>query len=273
MTPQEFVTKVYNVQEGIVLDDLWPIDDKYREVLYQANLVIDEFTKQEDWSFLRECLVLGDTMPAHTVPQFKLPEWVDRVSTEYGDCVRLHPITHYHCEPHGYKHGFNFIRDKFIKVPWASNANDPDRGFMDYAAPLMARNFGTYIEFTRRPIGRELRRVVTTDVQRQIPHLHICSDKCTEGKDPKKPINYTPGEDYNPCKYIEESIFDRRYTDYIVWKTAYQTAKYSPIAGGIRAELNDTAQKLLSKLRQLDASKTTPDVVRVKNNLRIRQVW
>ncbi len=50
------------------------------------------------------------------------------------------------------------------------------------------------------------------------------------------------------------------------------TSKYSPIAGGIRAELNDNAQKLLSKMRQIDTSKTAPDIVRSSFNYKIRQV-
>lgn len=273
MTPQEFVTRVYNVQEGVIMDDLWPTDDKYREVLYQANLVIDDFQKQEDWSWLRKGIILGPTTPIrpHKVPKYELPKDVIRVSTNFNDSIKLHKFSGYCCDPCGHEH-YELVEDKFIEVPFTSKGRTPDRGFMEYAAPLEARTYGRYIEFTRCPIGPELGRVAVVDCQIKIPHLHICTDKCKVGKDPKRPISYEP-DDYNPCKHIEDHIFDDFYEDYMIIKTAYNTAKYSPIAGGIRPELNDQAQKLLSKIRQLDAAKTRPDIVKRKFNYKVRQVW
>lgn len=276
MNPQEFVTRVYNVQEGVIFDDLWPTDEKYKEVLYQANLVIDEFARQSEWSWLRKGIILGMTDPVDpfTVPKFLLPDDVDRVSMEFQDGIMLYRIRpHCHCHWHHNQFDHRIVDESnYIRVPFISHGRVPERDFMTKYAKLEARVYDRYIEFTRVPIHQEVHRLAVCDCQMKIPHLHICNDKCV-GINKKKPINYEQGEDYNPCRKIEKHIFNNKYEDYMIWKTAYNTSKYSPIAGGIRAELNDTAQKLLSKIRSLDNTKTRPDVVKKKWNYKIKQVW
>lgn len=275
MTPQEFVTKVYNVQEGVIFDDLWPIDDKYKEVLYQANLIIDEFTSSYEWSFLREGVVLGDTVPTHMnarrVMKFMLPDYVDRVSTLNGDGLRLFR-GHKNCGCHHSCDCLKYHIDEsdYILIPFASKGYTPSRKFLEHSADVVARTYGNYLELSRPLYGNELRRIVVCDCQIKMPHLHICNDKCTDikGKTP----SYDP-DDYRPCKHIEHSIFNDRIRNFMIYKTAYSTAKYSPIAGGIRNELLDIAGKELSKIKSLDADATTPDIVYRPFNFKVRSVY
>lgn len=104
LTPYEFVQQVYYVQEKVLLDFL-PPDDKFKEVLTEANMVIQELQKEEDWLWLRQPRVLGitDHKPhpmlrwfpwhRHIAPErlkLKLTEDIYKPSTLYGDGVRLH---------------------------------------------------------------------------------------------------------------------------------------------------------------------------------------
>ena len=53
LTPYEFVQQVFYVQEKVLLD-FHPDDDVYKEVLTEANLVLQELQKEEDWLWLRD---------------------------------------------------------------------------------------------------------------------------------------------------------------------------------------------------------------------------
>ena len=58
LTTYDFVQQVYYAQEKVILD-FWPDDDKFKEVLFEANLILQELQNSEDWTWLREQLVLG----------------------------------------------------------------------------------------------------------------------------------------------------------------------------------------------------------------------
>ena len=104
LTPYEFVQQVFYVQEKVLLD-FHPDDDVYKEVLTEANLVLQELQKEEDWLWLRDTVNLGFVMempPFTTKPpkdfhwcrfqhdiQLEIPENVYKPSRLYGDCVRL----------------------------------------------------------------------------------------------------------------------------------------------------------------------------------------
>ena len=45
LTPYDFVQQVYYVQEGVILD-YWPSDDKYKEIIMQGNLILEELQKE-----------------------------------------------------------------------------------------------------------------------------------------------------------------------------------------------------------------------------------
>ena len=145
LTPREFVQQVFYVQEKVLLD-FFPDDDVYKEVLTEANLVLQELQKEEDWLWLRETANLGFIVgrPPFEKPtkdlhwrmfqhdfSLQLPDWVYKPSELYGDCVRLcrYRIRHERLEPMikqmlGYKKHWQEVMDtKRIK---------PDRSFIYY---------------------------------------------------------------------------------------------------------------------------------------------
>ena len=93
--PYDFVQQVYYAQEKVILD-FRPTDDKYKEVLMEANLVLQSLQKDEDWSFLRNRLVLGDlkTDHHHPIPEFELPAWVYKPCDQMGDCLKIYREHH-----------------------------------------------------------------------------------------------------------------------------------------------------------------------------------
>ena len=122
ITAYDFVKQVYYAQEKVVLD-FHPDDDKFKEVLYEANLVLQELQNVEDWSWLRERYLLGPVYwSPDKIPDFELPEWVYKPSTTFGDCVKLHLMTH---------HGLS--ERSFIRVPWASDGQMSARRTYDVA--------------------------------------------------------------------------------------------------------------------------------------------
>ncbi len=165
---------------------------------------------------MRKGIILGSTNPINhkTVPKYKLPDDVIKVSTNFDDSLKLYKYHRYHCTPKGHHH-YELNESNFIEVPFASKGRTPKRDFMEFAAPLEARTYGRYLELTRVPYGRELNRVAVCDCQMAISHLHICNDTC-KGIDPKKPISYEIGAGYNPCARIEKHIFDSLYEDYMI---------------------------------------------------------
>ena len=48
--PYDFVQQVYYAQEKVILD-FWPDDDKYKEVLFEANLILQELHTWERVDF------------------------------------------------------------------------------------------------------------------------------------------------------------------------------------------------------------------------------
>ena len=59
LTYEEFVTQVLYVEEKVLLDGLYPSDDKFREVITEANLMLQEFQNTEDWLWLRKRWAIG----------------------------------------------------------------------------------------------------------------------------------------------------------------------------------------------------------------------
>lgn len=93
INPYDFVQQVYYLQEKVILD-FFPTDDKYKEVLMEANHVLQELQKEEDWLWLREEVPIGFTgcpTPDKSDLSFVWDtEKYYKPSTLYGDCVRLH---------------------------------------------------------------------------------------------------------------------------------------------------------------------------------------
>lgn len=273
LRPYDFVQQVYYAQEKVILD-FWPSDDKYKEVLLEANLVLQELQNAEDWTWLREQLVLG---PCYCVPgkitEFELPDWVYKVSTLNHDALRLHrlrPFIHpwYHdrfpCVEDFDEHGF-------IEVPIASSGDNRyrkentvdriDRVHMP-DVKLRAIKMGNIVTFNRPLTPYEERMVAVLDVQRRIELFHICDQRC-KGVNPDEPISYEFNEDgewENPCSQIEHRMLTEiPDPNYVVMATAARHAEGSPPALARVAGLQDAAQKIMSAMRQNDTSATDAD--------------
>lgn len=262
LTPYEFVQQVYYAQEKVILD-FWPDDDKYKEVLTEANLVLQELQGAEDWSWLRRRLILGqvDRIPGHSgIPEFELPTWVYKLSTLHDDNLRLY-ATHGRC---GRKCNCSDCQDgrcldehNYIEIPITSLGRLNGRTLREYAGPSTnVRDTslgavlvgGNTLTFTR-PLSYHERvgRVAVCDVQARLPLIHICSDKCPRDEDGK-------------CLLIEDRILTEiPDPNYVVMRTAALHAEGSPPAQGRIQSLVDNAQKLLSAMRQNDASATDAD--------------
>lgn len=274
--PYDFVQQVYYAQEKVVLD-FWPTDDKYKEVLFEANLLLQELQSQEDWNWLRERIVLGDTHhKPNEIPEYKLPDWVYKHSTLYDDTIKLYRKMppHHHCNGYcqcGEYDGMKFNMRDFIEVPFASVGDNQhrkdklmtERGVIHVWDPkLRAVRIGDIITFNRMFVPFEECRVAVMDVQRQIKQFHICNDFC-KGVDPEQSISYEldeHGNFINPCAKIEPVMLTEiPDPNYVVIATAARHAEGSPPAAARVQSLNDQAQRILSAMRQNDAAATDAD--------------
>lgn len=257
MTPYEFVRQVYYTQEKVLLD-FWPTDDKYKEVIYEANLVLEELQKEEDWTWLRERKILGPVWKAckhGNIPEFELSDDVYKASTLFGDNLRLYDHRHGH-----------LIEDSFVEVPFASVGINDHRQLKEFGlftetnnpnCRLKALRIGNVITFNRPLASWERHKIAVIDVQRRLKPLHICDEHCTDIDG--NPPDYAAGR---PCKDIEKVIFTEiPDPSYMVIRTAQYHAEGSPTAQGRIAPLTDRAQKLLSAMRQNDAAITCPDTM------------
>ena len=166
ITTYDFVQQVYYAQEKVVLD-FWPSDDKFKEVLFEANLVLQELQGIEDWSWLRDRIVLGDCHYRHgEIPEFKLPKEVYKHSTLLHDSLKL-----YKTGPHGIRE-FDYIEVPFVSV--GANGWRKEREVNEYGRihtwdrELKAIRVGDIITFNRPLFPFEAHRLAVLDVQKQI---------------------------------------------------------------------------------------------------------
>lgn len=256
LTTYDFVQQVYYAQEKTILD-FWPTDDKYREVLMEANLVLQELQNSEDWTWLRDKLVLGPCFQGpHKIPEFDLPDWVYKPSTLNHDCLYLHPWIPW-CDEPDMMH--------YITVPLGSTGDNLWRkerqvtGFGVIHLPdikLRAARIGNTITFNRLLTPDESRRVAILDVQRRIEQFHICNASCTyteiNGRQVcEKELDHEGKEIHHLCEIPDPN--------YVVMATAARHAEGSPPALARVASLQDTAQKIMSAMRQNDAAATDAD--------------
>jgi len=113
ISPIEFVRQVYYAQEKVYLDFV-PTDDKYKEVLLEANFVLQELQKEEDWLWLRsqEILAAPDNEAGLTSANTRwlpVPDNFYKVSTLFNDALRLYAhkpkCTDANCLNYGHKPG------------------------------------------------------------------------------------------------------------------------------------------------------------------------
>ena len=259
MTPYDFVQQVYYAQEKVILD-FWPTDDKYREVLMEANMVLQELQSTEDWTWLRERITLGSCFhPKGEIPEFRLPDWVYKVSSLNHDSIKLYPLhhqfSHHEFLPHQIEEHM-VDRGVWIEVPISSagdNGFHKQRqvtrhgqvGFPDYS--LKAIRIGNIITFNRPLNWFEQGCIAEVDVQKRIEQFHICTDECELKSD-------------HTCSKAKD-IYLTEIPDpmYVVIQTAARHAVGSPPAQGNIQALTDQAQKMLSSMKQNDALATDAD--------------
>lgn len=117
----------------------------------------------------------------------------------------------------------------------------------------LSRPLGCYVLddklcFNRPFTSSECERAVVIDYQKRIDQFHICDHRCLFN-DEHMAINDEP-----MLKMIPD-------LNYVVIKTASTHAMGSPTAQGNIMSLNDTAQKLLSAMRENNAMATTCDTM------------
>ena len=264
LTPYDFVQQVFYAQEKVLLD-FWPSDDKYKEVLVEANLVLQELQKEEDWNWLRERLILGpvDDLPeAGAIPEFQLPDWVYKPSTLHNDCVTLHHGCGDHISEYGYIEvpyvSAGRLNGRSLKQTQGPSTNVPN---IDLGACVVGNNVLT---FNRPLFPYEKRdRIAVCDVQRRLKPFHVCGPAC-RGADGKEP-DYTLDENgkwKNPCTKIEDRVLTEvPDPNYVVIRTACLHAEGSPPAQGRIQSLTDNAQRLLSAMRENNAAATDADYI------------
>lgn len=259
--PYDFVQQVYYAQEKVLLDFI-PTDDKYREVLVEANFVLQELQAAQDWTWLREKIILGTcTHDSGEIPEWELPDWVYKISGCMHDCLRLIMP-----DSNG-----GYINGMYMDIPIASvgdNQYFTERmmtGFGGIHWPdlqLRAVRVGNIITFNRELTPFEQKFTATLDVQKKINLIHVCDETCrTASNNTSFNYNITAAHNYTtPCDKIESDILiDIPDPNYVIMATAARHAEGSPPALSRIAGLQDNAQKILSSMRQNDAEATDSD--------------
>ena len=267
ITPYDFVQQVYYMQEKTLLD-FYPADDKYREVLVEANLVLRELESQQDWTWLREKLILGEVNQNYgEIVQFKIPADQDiyKLSMLNHDCIRVYPIIG--------MDGSEYILDEttFIALPIASAGDqrwNREKQVNIFGVnhvhdnQLRAVVHGDTILFNRMILPWE-NAVAVVDVQKHIKQFHVCDESCLDNH-----YNCTSGDTdilerltklctRAETKYLTE-VPD---PNYVIMATAARHAEGSPPALARVAGLQDAAQRILSQMRQNDSDATDSDYI------------
>lgn len=250
LTIAEFVQQVlyaiYKVRldvDGSLEGSFHSKSDKFKEIVMEANFVLQEFQKEQDWSFLRDRWDMGIALNPHGgIQEFELSDDVYKVCTGYGDAVRLHP------RKHG---GFSPMAVSQIPYTEARTGNVglikmyDDYGRLNMPDSRVHAFFvGDTISFTRPWFPNEEGCLVETDVIRRIEPLHICDDNC---------------DDNCPLAYKDKVLSFCPDPLYLILKTAAYRAEGDPSAIDRAQPLADQAQKMLSAMRENDSSHTVPD--------------
>jgi len=213
--------------------------DKFKEVVMEANFVLQEFQKEQDWSFLRDRWEMGIAInprhPRDGIQEIEMPDEVYKVCTGYGDAVRLH-------------HGYGTIQIPFEEARTGNRRHVEmfDEWGELNVDKLNQRAFfvGNTLTFNRRWFPGELGRRLETDVIRYIEPLHICDDSCP---------------DHCPHAYEDRILTWMPDPYYIVVRTAAKRAEADPAVSERVQSLTDEGSKLLSAIRENDSAHTIPD--------------
>jgi len=213
--------------------------DKFKEVVMEANLVLQELQKEQDWNFLRERWEMGHALNPRRVHQgiqeIQIPDGVYKVCTGYGDAVRLHT-------PHG-----------TLQIPF-EEARTGNRRHVEMfdewgrmnVDTMGQRAFvvGDVLTFNRRWLFGEHGYPLETDVIRYIEPFHICDDSCP---------------DHCPKAYDERVLTWLPDPYYVIVRTAARRAEADPAVSERVQSLTDEGSKILSAMRENDSAHTIPD--------------
>lgn len=213
--------------------------DKFKEVVMEANFVLQEFQKDQDWNFLRDRWEMGRAYNfIHGIQEFKIPPDVYKVCTGYGDAVRLH-------------RGMQIM--PYMQIPFEEprTGNRRYKEMFDNLGNLnvdtgkqTAFVIGDILTFSRPWFHSESGSLVETDVIRYIEPLHICDDNCPD----------------NCPKAYEELQFQWMPDPYyFIVRTAAKRAEGDPSCTERVQSLTDEGTKLLSAIRENDSAHTMPD--------------
>lgn len=220
--------------------------DKFKEIVMEANFMLQEFQKEQDWNFLREKWELGRAYNPHDgIQEFEYPDDVYKVCTGYGDAVRLHKPTAC-C-------GYRYNPRPLEQIPF-EEARTGNRRYVEMFNEIGQMNVdaneqrafiaSNTLSFNRPWFSYEQGGYLETDVIRRIEPLHICDSNCPDD-----------------CPKAYEELQFKWMPDpyYFVVKTAARKAAGDPSLVDRVQQLTDEASKVLSGVRKNDSAHTTTD--------------
>ncbi len=209
--------------------------DKFKEIVMEANFMLQEFQKEQDWSFLRERWDIGRTRPG--MQEFEIPEGVYKIATGYNDAVRLHMRN-------GGVMQIPFTISSSVNRETIDMFDDLGRANVDMDRQRVAI-IGDTLAFYRPWRPNEIGCRLETDVIRLIEPLHICDSSCEDN-----------------CPKAYEDVLFKWMPDpyYIVVKTAARRALADPSCSDIQQSLAEEASKFLSAMRENDTAHNYLDV-------------
>lgn len=211
--------------------------DKFKEIVMEANFMLQEFQKEQDWNFLRERWEIGPArnMPGHQIQEVQIPKGVYKVCTGYNDAVRLHTRHHVMQIPYDSPRSGNMqAYDMFDEFGTANVNKNLQRAFV----------VGDTLTFYRPWYPHEVGKFLETDVISYIEPLHICDDDC-------------PDDCPKAYKEVQFEWMPDPY--YFVIRTAARRAYADPSCIDIAQVLTDEASKFLSAVRENDSAHTNLD--------------
>lgn len=212
--------------------------DKFKEIVMEANFVLQELQKEQDWNFLRDRWEIGPAMNPHIpggIQEIEIPPIVYKVCTGYGDAVRLH-------------RGWRTMQIPFEE---ARTGNRRHVEMFDECGRLnvddgsqRAFTVGNILTFNRPWLHGEVGCRLETDVIRYIEPLHICDSTCP---------------DHCPKAYDDRILTWLPDPYYVVVRTAARRAEGDPSVSERVQSLTDEGSKILSAMRENDSAHTVPD--------------
>ena len=212
--------------------------DKFKEIVMEANFVLQEFQKEQDWNFLRERWEMGVSMNPNIpggIQEIDMPRQIYKPCMGYGDAVRLH------------------MGPRTIQIPYESprvgnrryvemfnEYGEMNLDRMDQRAMMVGRT----ITFNRPWFREECGGRLETDVIKYIEPLHICDENCLD-----------------ECNIAYLNTYFTWMPDpyYFVVRTAARRAEADPSVSDRAQSLTDEASKLLSAIRENDSAHTTTE--------------